>query len=428
MRCWLIRVLAIGWFGFGFVSRVPADTHAYIPDTGGNRVVQVAADETVATVNLEGEPYGVAVTPDGRRVVVSRTADGIVTVISTDPFVDGSQDHITVGAAPRGVAVTPDGFAFVANFDDDTVSQISLASLAVVDTIAVGSGPWGVAAFFDEADATRRVYVSNHLDDSLSVISADEATLISAVGNGPIGMALTPDGQWLYVANYNDDTVAVIRTSDHSLFDVVRVGDGPWGVAVGARGESVFVTNSLSDSVSVIRVSDNLVERVYRVGRQPLGVAAPANGDFAYVVNSLSNTVTRIDHVDQTATTILADELNGAVGLGAFVGGPPPAAPSALSAKAESSGRIALSWTDNADDEIGFAVERRRDSNADFTEVARVAANRSTFNDGNLQSDTTYHYRVRAFNETGFSTYSGTAQATTEEGKFSMCFIGTLLH
>ncbi len=432
MRHRLFRLLALSWIGFGLITPLQADTQAYIPDLGGGRVLRVAADESFRTVALAGEPYGAAVTPDGRRVLVSRTAAGSVAVITAETFESaGSQVHVAVGSGPRGVAVTPDGrYAFVANFEDDSVSQIALSSMTVTATHAVGSGPWGVAAFYDDAAATHRVYVANHLDNSVSVITTEAITRIENVGNGPLGLALTPDGQWLYVANYNDDTVAVIRTSDHSLFDVVRVGDGPFGVAVGMQGESVFVSNSFSDSVSVIRVSDNLIERTYAVGFQPMGVAAPVNGDYAYVVNSRSNSVTRIGHADGTLDTILTGELNAAVALGAFFGGPPPEAPGALAAVPDSSGRIQLSWTDRSSDELGFAIERRREPDAEFEEIARVGADRVDFSDGGLQSEATYVYRVRAFNETGFSAYSATAQATTEDSDtaVSWCFIGTLLH
>jgi YVTN family beta-propeller protein len=429
MKRWVVLLLVMGWIGFGFRLPVHAETHAYIPDLGGGQVVRVATeDETIASVALTGDPYGAAVTPDGRRVFVTRTAAAMLTAIATDTFATiGSQVHITVGAAPRGVAVTSDGrYAFVANFDDNTVSRITVASLQVTDTINVGNGPWGVAAFWDE-HAGHRAYVTNHLDNSVTVITTEGTTTITDVGDGPVGVALTPDGRWLYVANHNEHTVAVIRTSDHSLFDVINVGNGPWGVAMGLQGRSVFVTNSLSNSVSAIRTEDNIVERTYLVGQRPRGVAAPVNGDFAYVINSNSNNVTRVDHVSRTLETILANGFNSAVALGAFIGGPLPQAPTALSARSESPGRIELSWTDNADDELGFAIERRRESDDSFVEIARVSANVTRFSDLGLTRETTYFYRVRAFNETGYSGYSAAAQATTEDGYFAWCFIGTLL-
>ncbi len=91
---------------------------------------------------------------------------------------------------------------------------------------------------------------------------------------------------------------------------------------------------------------------------------------------------------------------------------PPPAAPTALSATAVSSSQIDLSWTDNANNETGFKVERSPDGAA-WAEIAQVGANVTVYPDTGLAASTTYFYRVRAFNGGGDSAYSNTASATT---------------
>lgn len=90
----------------------------------------------------------------------------------------------------------------------------------------------------------------------------------------------------------------------------------------------------------------------------------------------------------------------------------PPAAPSALGATAVSSSRIDLAWTDNANDESGFKVERSPDGSA-WAEIVQLAANTTAHADTGLTANTTYHYRVRAFNAGGDSGYSNNANATT---------------
>ena len=100
-------------------------------------------------------------------------------------------------------------------------------------------------------------------------------------------------------------------------------------------------------------------------------------------------------------------------GFGSGGGPTPPAAPSGLTATAVSSSQIDLAWTDNADDEDGFHVERSLDGTS-FTEIASVGANVTSYSDGSLSPSTTYTYRVRAYNSAGNSDYSNTASATTE--------------
>ena len=91
-----------------------------------------------------------------------------------------------------------------------------------------------------------------------------------------------------------------------------------------------------------------------------------------------------------------------------------PAAPSGLTATAVSSTRINLSWTDNSNNESGFRIERCRNANCtNYVQVAQVGANISTFADTTLTRNTTYRYRVRAFNAGGNSAYSAPATAKT---------------
>ena len=129
---------------------------------------------------------------------------------------------------------------------------------------------------------------------------------------------------------------------------------------------------------------------------------------------------------NRTVTTIGGGQISNASALGAFIGGTPPDAPSGLDATAKSYDEIELTWTDNADDELGFSIERRRDSEDAFTRIAKVDADVTLYSDDPLKDDTTYHYRISAFNEAAESDYSNQATTTTDEGQFTWCFIQTL--
>src|SRR3989344_2100862 len=91
-----------------------------------------------------------------------------------------------------------------------------------------------------------------------------------------------------------------------------------------------------------------------------------------------------------------------------------PIAPSSLIATAYSSSQIGLSWQDNSDNEGGFRIERSPDG-SNFTEIAQVTANTVSYSDSGLDANTTYYYRVYAYNNGGASQFSNTANATTLE-------------
>lgn len=90
-----------------------------------------------------------------------------------------------------------------------------------------------------------------------------------------------------------------------------------------------------------------------------------------------------------------------------------PAAPTALSADAVDSTSIDLAWTDNANDEDGFLIERSTSELTGFVEIQSIAADQTTYSDSGLDPATTYYYRVRASNTDGYSDYSNTAFAAT---------------
>jgi len=93
-------------------------------------------------------------------------------------------------------------------------------------------------------------------------------------------------------------------------------------------------------------------------------------------------------------------------------------APSALAAKAISSTQITVSWKDSASVETGFDIERRfgtcATSNTNpWAQISTKPANTIVYQDSGLTANTTYAYRVKAYNATSDSGYSNCAAVTT---------------
>jgi hypothetical protein len=96
-------------------------------------------------------------------------------------------------------------------------------------------------------------------------------------------------------------------------------------------------------------------------------------------------------------------------GAGATTLATPPPAPQNLVAAAVTFQRIDLSWQPSANAEA-YEVERSTDG-VSFVVVSRPSGTQAMF--FGLASETTYHWRVRAFNSGGPSPYSNVASATT---------------
>ena len=87
-------------------------------------------------------------------------------------------------------------------------------------------------------------------------------------------------------------------------------------------------------------------------------------------------------------------------------------APSSLSATAQSTSAIQLTWNDNSDDEDGFDIQRSPDGSS-WSELITVAPESSSYTNTGLETATTYFYRVRASSPVEDSGWSNVASDQT---------------
>jgi len=92
-----------------------------------------------------------------------------------------------------------------------------------------------------------------------------------------------------------------------------------------------------------------------------------------------------------------------------------PIAPSNLTAVVETGPQVVLTWTDNANNEQGFYVERADGTGPDvvWARIATVnSANITTYTDTTVAEQATYSYRVQAFAADG-AAVSGYSEVAT---------------
>ena len=90
-----------------------------------------------------------------------------------------------------------------------------------------------------------------------------------------------------------------------------------------------------------------------------------------------------------------------------------PEKPTNLTATIISQTEIDLSWIDNSDNETGFRVERSQNGGTDWSVVTTTTANASSYKNSGLTAESSYSYKVMAFNAAGNSGYSNIASGTT---------------
>ena len=165
------------------------------------------------------------------------------------------------------------------------------------------AGLVAVGAHADDVAITpngQYVYITSYSSNSTSVIYTSNHSAFKniPVGVGTEGIAITPNSQYAYVVNsYNGaggNSVSVISTATNSVVSTIHVGTNPNGIAITPNGQYAYVTNAGGNSVSVISTATNSVVSTIPVGSSPGGVAITPNGQYVYVANQGGNTVSVI--------------------------------------------------------------------------------------------------------------------------------------
>jgi len=123
-------------------------------------------------------------------------------------------------ADPFDIAITPDGMkAFISSAGVDCISVIDID--AVRRILAVSN------------DTILNTF-SNHLGISSRFVIKRIPT-----GANPKGLALSPDGRTLYVAEHLQDRIAVINTETMEMINTIDLG-GPGRITVARKGRRLF--------------------------------------------------------------------------------------------------------------------------------------------------------------------------------------------
>jgi YVTN family beta-propeller protein len=229
------------------ISINPAGTKVYVTNTGSGLLSQGTvsvidiATNNITYVNVGGKnPTGIVCSPDGNKAYVAVTDDNNISIIDTGT--NTVIDNVHVLVRPQGIAVSPDGkWLYVTCLIQGAPNfyVIDPATKTVVTSFIVGDNPFAVTvnptgtkvytASYNASDFSNDVYVINTISNNITAIVkvGEKIPIGGSTVYPPYGIAFTPDGLKVYVANYNDNNVSVLDTATNNVTTTVNVGKGP---------------------------------------------------------------------------------------------------------------------------------------------------------------------------------------------------------
>jgi YVTN family beta-propeller protein len=280
--------------------------------------------------NRGGSFKGIVFSPDGRRVYASSMKSGIVvarvskdgTLTLAEPIeVPVKRHRHGVNSVPAGLAISADGKTLYAALNlKNALGVFDLASGEMKQEIPVGNAPYDVVLVGGYA------YVSNWAgrlpsgdsptgpsggappvrvdpvrnianDGSVSIVDLKNGREISQVGVGlhPSGMAVTPNGKHVVVANASSDTLSVIDTSSHKLVEAISTkpaerlpfGSAPNAVVFSTDGSRLYASNGTNNSIAAIEFAPPRSKLLgcMPTGWYPAGLVFDADRSSLYVAN-----------------------------------------------------------------------------------------------------------------------------------------------
>jgi DNA-binding beta-propeller fold protein YncE len=196
----------------------------------------------VDTVTIGEQVAHVAFTPDGKRALAAKFPGHKVALLEVNgQKVTYAKQDLAVGLWPYNLDVTPDGkLALTADNGNaggsdgnvDTVSVIDMEASPprVIDKVVVGDAPEGLAisptgrlaaAILLRGSNNAKTDWFYNRNGSVAVLKID-GKKVTKVGEVevrglPEGAVFSPDGNWLYVGNFMDSDISVLRVSGDSV-------------------------------------------------------------------------------------------------------------------------------------------------------------------------------------------------------------------
>ena len=223
-------------------------------------LVDLKTMEAYRNVPVVAGPHEAAVSPDGRRVLVTNyNKQGV-----------GQQKTLSLIALPGGETVkTIDLGEYRAPHDvrwvDDSRVVVTVEGSQALLLVNVESGAVervfktdaGVSHMLALSTDRTRLYCSNMRDGSVSAFDFKTGQKIQDVKTGKEceGVGVTPDGRWVWAGNRAEDTISIIDTKSLEVTKRIQSPGFPYRVQFTPNGRWALIPHAQASSLVIADVA-----------------------------------------------------------------------------------------------------------------------------------------------------------------------------
>jgi len=176
------------------------------------------------------------------------------------------------------------------------------AKVLVVDTetgtiageVPTGKTPKEVAVSPDD----KWVYVANWDSNTVTVIDAGAMQPVKTLSmyGTPRGICFSPRGDYAYICVMGGDTLAEVDVENgHQVVRQIYCGQNPRHVVISPGGETLYVSNNLPGTVTLLDRESGAISATIKVGNKARTLAITPEGDYLFVCNYDDATVSCVD-------------------------------------------------------------------------------------------------------------------------------------
>jgi YVTN family beta-propeller protein len=255
-------------------------------------------------------PLNIAISPSKKIAAITNNGESDQTIQLVDIEKEVILDSIVIGKSWLGLTFSDDSkYLYASGGNDNIIVRYIILNnkLSVVDSIRIGKA-WPVkisVAGIVLDDSKKRLYAVTKENNSLYVIDTQSKKVISRHELGGEGYTclLSPDRKVLYISCWGGSKIILFDTKLEKISGSVAVGSHPNDMCLTKNGQYLFVANADDNSVSVIdtrklNVIETLNTALYpdaAAGSTTNSVALSTDEKSLFIANADNNCLTVFD-------------------------------------------------------------------------------------------------------------------------------------